>query len=511
MAETLGVVSGIIAVADLTYTVLGYLKSVHDAGKDIEDYNREAPDFTELLTSLAVHVAKKVERFKKKVAPGTGLREKLTQRITWKFVKDDVKEILEKMERLNSLIVIALQKDHFKLSEAIHSITSKIKNDTAVIRATGEHHTTELATLVTEAHKQSALSSAILQNTSQIESIHAEAGSTEHAKHKAQLMEWLSDHGHIKEQQDNVSRCKEGTGMRLLHDPKFKEWESGTLDTLFCVGTPGAGKTVMSAMVVRHLFQTPRVSTDEVAVAFLYFRYDLRDTQSTERLLGSLIRQLAAVDSFSCVYFVVDALDEGAVQHTKGLISTIRCLRKARIKLLATSRFIPEIQAQFEDDHSIEIRGSDVDIESYTTDRLSELPRCVQNNLPLQTEITQAIVTSTQGMFLLAKLHIDSLKDKRTLKAMRSTLGTLPSGSSAYDTAYDGAMKRISDQSESDYKLAQQVLAWLVHAKRPISEIDLEAALAVELGERYLDPDNIVPVMELLSLCAGLVALDKEL
>lgn len=355
-------------------------------------------------------------------------------------------------------------------------------------------------------------------------------------------MEWLSDHDHIKEQQDSISRYKEGTGMWLLNDPKFKEWEAGAYDTLLCVGMPGAGKTVMSAMVIRHLFQAPRISNDEVAVAFLYFRYDLRDTQSTERLLGSLIRQLVsqlvkapdaieqdfgcvkkgrcippslemlqdAVGCFSCVYFVIDALDEGAVQHMNGLISAIRCLRRARIKLFTTSRFIPEIQAQFEDNHSIEIRGSDFDIRSYATDRLSELPRCVQNNLSLQEEITQAIVTSTQGMFLLAKLHIDSLKDKRTLKAMRYTLETLPSGSSAYDAAYDGAITRISDQSESDGKLAQQVLTWLVYAMRPISEIDLETALAVELGERNLDPDNIVPVVELLSLCAGLVALDKE-
>lgn len=138
MAETLGVVSGIIAVADLTYTVLRYLKSAHDAGKEIQDYNREAPNFAELLTSLAVHVTQSggqngdpwfesvqtlqrgpmqqyqtaVETFKEKVAPRTGFRENFTQRMTWKFVKDDVKEILEKMERLKSLVVIALQKDH---------------------------------------------------------------------------------------------------------------------------------------------------------------------------------------------------------------------------------------------------------------------------------------------------------------------------------------------------------------------------------------------------------------
>lgn len=400
----------------------------------------------------------------------------------------------------------------------------------------------------TEAHKQFALSSAILQDTSQIGVFRAEVSSAEQAKHNAELLEWLSNHDHIKEQHDTISRYKEGTGMWLLDDPKFKEWEAGTLGTLFCVGMPGAGKTVMSAMIIRHLFQNPPYSNGHVAVAFVYFRYDLRDTQSTDRLLGSLTRQLvsqamkapesiekafatrfgyqverdraqrqrsrdmfrAAVDCFSCVYFVIDALDEGAVLHRRGLTSAIRSLPNTQFKLFATSRFIPEIQTQFEDEHSIHIEASDTDIEIYTNDRLSELPLCVQNSPGLQAEIAQAIVRSTQGMFLLAKLHIDSLKDKRTLKAMRRALQMLPSGSGAYNTAYDLAVKRITDQSESDYKLAQAVLTWLVYALQPITESELETALAVELGAKELDPDNIVDVVELVSLCAGLVNLNKE-
>lgn len=138
MAEILGVVSGIIAVADLTYKVLGYLKTVHHAEKEIKDYNREAPILTELLTSLAAHVMQNsghnvdpwfesiqtlqhgpmqqyqvaLDEFKAKVLPVKGLRDKITQQMTWKFVKDDLKDILAKMERLKTLIAISLQKDH---------------------------------------------------------------------------------------------------------------------------------------------------------------------------------------------------------------------------------------------------------------------------------------------------------------------------------------------------------------------------------------------------------------
>lgn len=429
------------------------------------------------------------------------------------------------------------------MSEAIRGITTEIKDDTAAIRTTGEHHTSELATLKTEAHKQTALSSAILQDTSQIPALRADASSSEEAKLKAHVLEWLSQHDHSNKQHDNISQYKEGTGMWLLDDVKFKEWRDGTHNTLFCVGMPGAGKTVMSAMVIRHLFECSRIPGEQVAVSFLYFRYDLRDSQSSKALIGSLVRQLvnqvakipdfierafktrfdhqygsqslqdmlqAAANCFSRVYFVIDGLDEGSASHAKDLISAIRSLKKGGIKLFSTSRFIPEIQEQFKEDPSIEIRGSESDIRSYATGRITELPRCAQTSPTLQAEIVQAIVTSTQGMFLLAKLHIDSLKDKRTVKAMRSTLRILPSGSSAYDTAYAWAMKRISDQSQSDYKLAQEVLTWLLYAMRPISAIDVETALAVELGARNLDPDNVVTIVELLSLCAGLVIQDEE-
>jgi hypothetical protein len=66
------------------------------------------------------------------------------------------------------------------------------------------------------------LSSAILRDTSQIESLQAEATFAAEAKKKAYLLAWLLNHEHSKEQHDNISCYKEGTGMWLLDDQKIQ-------------------------------------------------------------------------------------------------------------------------------------------------------------------------------------------------------------------------------------------------------------------------------------------------
>ena len=51
--------------------------------------------------------------------------------------------------------------------------------------------------------------------------------------------------------------------------------------------------------------------------------------------------------------------------------------------------------------------------------------------------------------FLLAQLHLDSLMNKTAEYEIRSTLKRLPTGSEAYDQAYEEAMERIEQEVES--------------------------------------------------------------
>jgi ankyrin repeat protein len=112
--------------------------------------------------------------------------------------------------------------------------------------------------------------------------------------------------------------------------------------------------------------------------------------------------------------------------------------------------------------------------------------------------------------FLLAQLHFDSLKGKRSPRALLIALESLARGSNAYNTAYHNAMERIQGQLTDQKDLAMQGLSWIICAKRPITTTELEHALGVEPKQLYLDHENIPDLSDLVSNCCGLLTIDKE-
>jgi hypothetical protein len=89
-------------------------------------------------------------------------------------------------------------------------------------------------------------------------------------------------------------------------------------------------------------------------------------------------------------------------------------------------------------------------------------------------------------------------------------LGRLSKGSAALNAAYNEAIQRIDGQLDGDKERAKKVLSWITYARRPLTTTELCCALAVERGETELDPESIPDVEDLLSVCAGLVVVDRE-
>ncbi|KAI9860642.1 MAG: hypothetical protein M1813_006067 [Trichoglossum hirsutum] len=359
-----------------------------------------------------------------------------------------------------------------------------------------------------------------------------------------EIVAWLSSLSFSTKQNDVFNARQEDTGQWFLDSDAFKSWTEGIHKTLWCPGIPGAGKTVLSSIVVDHLRS---ISQGGAAVACIYCNYKEQEEQTITHLIACLARQLiqrrsvvpeelnriyrthikgqsrpslnecidlleSQLGFFSRVFLVIDALDE--LQDNDGsrtrLITEIQKLQPT-VHLMVTSRHDAGIERLFDPENvaCIEILASDRDIKRYLESQFwrGRLKRNVGSDTQLRDVITDTIVANAEGMFLLARLHMEILARKVTRRDLKAAIKTLPK---ELDSVYDEAIQRIWNQDEEDVRLAKQALSWISFARRPLQLPELQHALAIELDDTDLDkdalPDGDIPT----SVCAGLVTIDKE-
>jgi hypothetical protein len=111
------------------------------------------------------------------------------------------------------------------------------------------------------------------------------------------LLDWITPMDYGAQQSDFISRRQEGTGQWLIDSAAFQTWLDRRGQTFFCPGIPGAGKTILTSIVVENLdirFQ----DNLSVGVAYLYCNFRRQDEQKAEDLLASLLKQLAQRQSY---------------------------------------------------------------------------------------------------------------------------------------------------------------------------------------------------------------------
>ena len=79
----------------------------------------------------------------------------------------------------------------------------------------------------------------------------------------------------------------------------------------------------------------------------------------------------------------------------------------------------------------------------------------------------------------MARLHMQSLKDKFTARKVREALARLPkgSGSTASNIVYDDTIKHIREQDNGFSDLAIATLSWISLAVRLLSLNELQLCL----------------------------------
>ena len=135
--EPISFTASIVTIIQLTGTIVGYLNDVKDAPKDRARCATEASNLFNLLNRLRYRLEdadiaqpwytatralaveggpfdqyrSALEQLQPKVSSSHGIT-KIGNALVWKFSKQEVNLILSRMERLKTLVQIALEMDH---------------------------------------------------------------------------------------------------------------------------------------------------------------------------------------------------------------------------------------------------------------------------------------------------------------------------------------------------------------------------------------------------------------
>lgn len=277
----------------------------------------------------------------------------------------------------------------------------------------------------------------VLETVSRTESNIQTLKSHLHRREDLEILNWLTPIDYGPQHSDFLGRQQSGTGQWLLDSQEYQAWRDASKQTLFCQGIPGAGKTILTSIVINNLCQ--RFDSDiNVGIAYVYCNYQRQGEQKVDHILASLLKQLterllslpgtvkglykdhkskrtrpsleetsrvlkSVAAMYSRVFLIIDALDECSASDgcRRKLLQELFALQaNCQAKLFATSRISPEIEESFKESLSLEIRAKEDDVRRYLDDHIDERYAFIG----LQNEIKAEIVKAIDGMYVASKL-----------------------------------------------------------------------------------------------------------
>ncbi|KAJ7270999.1 ankyrin repeat-containing domain protein [Mycena rebaudengoi] len=535
---------------DLLLEVENLASLLEDLKHRVQQPNNQTANGLQKLEKPLRQLKETMEHINRKLGSAKKVGSKT---LVWAFwSKKEVDQDLTKIERFKAVLNAWLLLDNWDVGQQQEKNYNQIRQDQYQIRTElgnisqnqREYHDEIAKTLTSSSNTQRQDSYRTLtevRNVAQNQQDLQDSVEREKiVKERKEIFDWLSPPNFFARHADIFETRQKGTGLWFIRERKFQDWLS-LGGTLWCHGIPGAGKTVLASIIVDYLRTELQGTSTGVAAAYLNHKESEAQSPSnvlaglwwqlvSKRPISTVVQQLyekhqnqhtrpsldevhniltATTTEYSKLFFVVDALDEYPEANRDILLKALAAMGKS-VSLMLTSRPNITPEAFFSTALVLEISAKDEDIRSYVRAQIQNgfrLSKHVRTRPELREEIERKIAENADGMFLIAKLHIDSLATKSTVKAVRDALQNLPAD---LDHTYDEAMDRIEAQNKDDREIARRALIWVANAKRPLTVSELQEALAVDPDSKALDVDGLLDIEIIISVCVGLVTIDAS-
>ncbi|KAK8879908.1 zinc finger protein [Apiospora arundinis] len=388
-----------------------------------------------------------------------------------------------------------------------------------------------------------------------------ETKESQEAQRLIHLKTWL-DPPNVENDQHELCKIWKncpGSGQWLLDNRSLKEWIDPHYPTipplLWINGIPGAGKTVLSSLIVDAL-QNSYPSSDilyfyckhenyernnyvsigrcflsqlllkhkDMLVPYLYERF----SSNPDPILSSIatIESLLNVALKNCTYayIIIDGIDEcGRDERRKitrwfrDLIEDLQPPRQDQVRCLFVSQDDGIARKDFRGLEMIKIERQNSRADIHTFSLVSAEKIQVETNIPdeLKTKIVSKVEEAADvhievGMFLLAKLIVENLMQQACVEDVELELEekTLPR---ELKQAYARITSRIFDNAPlSAQESSLFILRWLVSAKRPIKWHEIQAAKAINVDAQSVELKRRGFRKDTRDLCGPLVEIRED-
>ncbi|KAM0083202.1 hypothetical protein ACKRZS_004614 [Fusarium odoratissimum] len=502
MAEALGIASGAagllslaIEVTKLSYT---YIASVRGAPKSLTSYIGELATLTSVLLQLDDLIqARKVN----------GQNNRVLSKAL-KDCKQEVEHLKAKLERKVS---------YGRIKAKVAALAWPLSES-------------ELQDKVNMLHRYNGIFSSALQADSLTVAIatNKELQDFRHSTESKEIIAWYKPDVAIEVPTSHLDDYCPSTWQTFLSGSFYQSWRSGSTPVVWGYGKPGAGKTVLAALILRdlksgnlpgtaiasHFFSSSRPKETVSNVLRSLIAQALRgcpvipqealtlyEKGSQNLMITDLINVLGAIAKSVTTCIILDGLDE--CPFLPKLFNIMTTLQELGVRLFATARDLPKIKKHFEKKPRVEVSVTSQDLGLYVNHRLEHGEVDVELiGTKLISDLVSAIVKKTAGSFLLARLIMDHITSLLTIKDIRKALISLPAH---YDEAYLSTFDRIVKQAPGLRDLALKSLNFISYVKEPLRMVELQHALATEEGMLEIDPEDLQTSKAIISSCLGLL------